>query len=171
MITEELKRIRHFLLVVAVLSVVNLFLLYPSLALAATPSNSTCYGDYLNISESITYNGTETLTQEVLYCQNGCSDTLANCRWDTYSEMVIVLLTLCLFVIFILVARKTEILTIAASVISSLISIMIFTTDVFSSEINNLFLMVPAGLILYGLFYVYKTYILKQKSEPDDMRL
>jgi hypothetical protein len=104
-------------------------------------------------------------------CVNGCSDTLGACRSDKYIEMMIVLITLAALVIFIAVANIMGPLTVAALIISATVSIIIFTTDAFSTEINSLFLILPFGILVYGCFYWYKSFMKKKDVDEDDISI
>jgi hypothetical protein len=102
-------------------------------------------------------------------CVNGCSKTLGGCRQDKYNEMLAVLITLAALVIFIAIANIMGPLTIAALIISATVSIIIFTTDAFSADINGLFLILPFGILVYGCFYWYKSFMKKRDPDEDEI--
>jgi apolipoprotein N-acyltransferase len=83
--------------------------------------------------------------------------------------MLAVLITLAALVIFIAIANIMGPLTIAALIISATVSIIIFTTDAFSADINGLFLILPFGILVYGCFYWYKSFMKKRDPDEDEI--
>lgn len=131
------------------------------LAFVATPVYAEtieyCINDtYSQKNKTVTveFDGNSTLIEsfKTTYCNNGCSDTLGECRFDAFMEAIVIVLVVSLLVGFIYLSREIAILNVSIIIVGSLASVLIAITDVFNTPINTLFLILPLGILTYGIW-------------------
>ena len=129
---------------------------------------NSSYSNHVYTITGFSDNGTfvSQVFQESELCNNGCSDTINDCRYGRLTEIVLLLIIIVGLLLFIWITKNMNYMfSYATMIIAALAAILIFITDVFSDDINTLFLITAFAILTYGVMISYQSYKEKNKQE------